>query len=376
LRPLDPSVPVSSDPSDPSAICLALGFGPFFVAQQQLLDRPDLVAARIAGESPGCYQLLGCRAALGELSGRLRHELTGPGRPAVGDWVAVADDGGGGRAIVHHVFDRRSALVRRAAGRTGAAQVVAANVDTFLIATSANRDLNLRRLERYLSATWDSGAAPVIVLNKIDLVAHSDVEAMVESIAPVAPGVAVVAVSAQTGAGFEGLDSLVGSGRTVGLVGSSGVGKSSVINRLLGREQLATAAIDADGRGRHTTTRRELIALPGGGVLIDTPGMRELGLVDDDGGLEASFADVAALAGSCRFRDCTHQREPGCAVNAAAASGELDPARLASYHKLVREIAASERRVDPAAAIRHKQHWKAIHMSMRARSRVDPKLKR
>lgn len=354
---------------------VSLGFGPFFAAQYELLGRPDLVPARIAGESPDCYRLLGCGATLGELSGRLRHDLVGLARPAAGDWVAVADQPDG-RAIVHHVFDRRTALVRRAAGRTAAAQVVAANVDTVLIVTAAHRDLNLRRLERYLSATWDSGAEPVIVVNKIDLVSGDEIDAMVRDIESIAPGVSIVPVSAQSGAGFDALEGRVAAGRTVGLVGSSGVGKSSVINRWLGRDQLATSPIDAEGRGRHTTTRRELIPLAGGGVLIDTPGMREVGLVADDGGLEASFADVAALAGSCRFRDCTHQAEPGCAVAAAAATGELDPARLASYHKLVREIAAGERRVDPVAAQRHKQRWKAIHSSLRARSKVDPKLKR
>ena len=214
------------------------------------------------------------------------------------------------------------------------------------------------------------------MVNKIDLVGGDELDGMVDSIESIAPGVPILPVSAQTGAGLEALAERITTGRTVGLVGSSGVGKSSVINRWLGREDLATAPIDAEGRGRHTTTRRELIPLAGGGVLLDTPGMRELGLVDDDGGLEASFADVAALAASCRFRDCTHRREPGCAVNAAAAAGDLDPARLASYHKLVREIAASERRVDPAAAQLHKQRWKAIHSSLRARAKVDPKLKR
>jgi ribosome biogenesis GTPase / thiamine phosphate phosphatase len=352
-----------------------VGFGPFFAAQHQLLDRHDLVPARIAGESPGCYQLLGCRAALGELSGRLHHELTGPARPAVGDWVALTDAGGGERAIIRHVFDRRTAMIRRAAGRSGAAQVVAANVDAFFIVTSADRDLNPRRLERYLSATWDSGAEPVVVLNKIDLAGEADIEAMVETIATVGPGVTVVAISAQTGAGFDALACHLGRGRTVGLVGSSGVGKSSVINRLLGREELRAGPLDAVGRGRHTTTRRELVALPGGAVLVDTPGMRELGLIEDGGGIDASFAEIAELAQECRFRDCKHEREPGCAVEAAAASGELDPARLAGYRKLVREIAAAERRRDPVAAERERLRWRAIHMAHRARAKVDPKLK-
>jgi ribosome biogenesis GTPase / thiamine phosphate phosphatase len=371
LRTSDPSSSESSEsvPLDVSS----LGFGPFFAAQHELLGRPELVPARVAGESPGLYRLLGARAALAELSGRLRHELTGLARPAVGDWVAVVDDEQGGRAIVHHVFDRRTSLVRRAAGRTGAPQIVAANVDTFFIVTSVQRDLNLRRLERYLSATWDGGAEPVIVLNKIDLADDSDVASLVATIDRVGAGATVLPVSAQTGVGFDRLARHLGAGRTVGLIGSSGVGKSSLINRLLGREQLATSPIDADGRGRHTTTRRELIPLPGGGVLVDTPGMRELGLVDDDRGIETSFADIAALAGSCRFRDCAHEGEPGCAVGAAAESGELPAERLASYRKLLREIAASERRRDPVE--RAKKKGRAIQVAMRARAKIDPKLK-
>lgn len=371
MRTSDPSSSESSEsvPLDVSS----LGFGPFFAAQHELLGRPELVPARVAGESPGCYQLLGCRSALAELSGRLRRELTGLARPAVGDWVAVALGEPGSRAIVHHVFDRRTSLVRRAAGRTGAPQIVAANVDTFFIVTSVQRDLNLRRLERYLSVTWDGGAEPVIVLNKIDLAGDADVAALVASIDQVGAGATVLPVSAQTGAGFDRLARHLGAGRTVGLIGSSGVGKSSLVNRLLGSEQLTTAPIDADGRGRHTTTRRELVTLPGGGVLVDTPGMRELGLVDDEGGIEASFPDIAALAESCRFRDCAHQGEPGCAVGAAAESGALSPDRLASYRKLLREIAAGERRRDPVQSQRSKQRWRAIHVAMRARAKLDRK---
>lgn len=363
----------SGPPGSVSSQVISLGFGPFFAAQHELLGRPELVPARIAGESHGCYRLLGCRASLGEPSGRLRHELGSLARPSVGDWVAVADDASGGRAVVHHLFDRRTSLVRRAAGRSGSRQVVAANVDAFFIVTAAHRDLNLRRLERYLSAVRDGGAEPVIVLNKIDLAGEDEVASMLDQIGRVGGGATVAAVSAETGAGLAALEEHLGPGRTVGLVGSSGVGKSSLVNRLLGREALAIAPIDGDGRGRHTTTRRELVPLPSGGVLVDTPGMRELGLVEDDGGLDASFADVAEAAGSCRFRDCAHQGEPGCGVEAAAASGELDPARLASYRKLVREVAASERRADPRARQEERRRWRAIKSSLRARAKLEPK---
>jgi ribosome biogenesis GTPase len=349
----------------------ALGFGPFFETRFKLLNRPDFVPARIAADGRGSFPLLGCSAPLGELSGRLRHQLGPLERPVVGDWVAIAD--GAERALIHHVLERRTAMIRRAAGTAGGGQVVAANVDLFMIVTSADRDFNPRRLERYLTAVWDSGAAPVIVLNKIDL---GGIDAILREIDSVALGAPVVQVSARTGDGLEALRARLGRETTVALVGSSGVGKSSLINRLLGGEVQRTLSLRSDGRGRHATTRRELIELSGGGILIDTPGMRELGLIEDAGGVDAGFADVAALAERCRYRDCGHQGEPGCVVEAAVKAGELDAARLAGYLKLRKEIAAAERRRDPALAGRDKRRWKSIHKSMRARSKVDPKFKR
>lgn len=340
-----------------------LGYSPFFASQFDRVDRPGLVPARIAADGPGIYALLGCRAPLGELSGRLRHELRGVERPVAGDWVAVAD--GGERAIIHQVLRRRTAMIRRAADTDATPQAIAANVDVFGLVSSANRDLNPRRIERYLSAVWDSGAAPVIVLNKVDLVA--DVWPLLESIEPVALGVPVVQVSALTGEGIEALRTHVGPGTTLGLVGSSGVGKSSLINRLLGVEAQHVSAIrEDDARGRHTTTRRELVPLPGGGVLIDTPGMRELGLIEDGGGVDAAFADIAELAATCRFNDCRHESEPGCAVQAALVSGALTEERLHSYGKLLREIAAAERKRDPVLAADERRRWKTITKEYRA----------
>ena len=349
-----------------------LGFDDFFASQLERLADPQWVPARIAAEGQSSFHLLGCRAPLGDLSGTLRGSLAKTERPVVGDWVAVVD--GNERATIQRVLERRTTLLRRAAGTLDEAQVVAVNVDVFFVVTAVNRDFNERRLERYVTAVWNSGAAPVVVLNKVDL--EADLADMLEAIDRAAVGVPVVRASAATGAGVEELRTYIAAGKTVGFIGSSGVGKSSLMNRLLGREVQAIGGLRHDERGRHTTTARQLIELPGGGLLIDTPGMRELGLLDDVGGIDTSFPDVAALAERCRFRDCAHESEPGCAVLAAAETGELPAERLASYRKLLAEIAAAERKRDPILAGRTKARWKEIHRAMRARSKVDPKLQR
>lgn len=350
----------------------SLGFDGFFAARLGELERADCVPARVIAEGQNSFHLAGCRAPLGDLSGRLLHSMHKLERPVVGDWVAVVD--GPERAAIQHVLERRTTLLRRAAGTQAEPQIVAVNVDVFFVVTAVNRDFNERRLERYVAAVWNSGARPVIVLNKVDL--DADLGPMLEAIERAAIGVPLVRASALSGEGLDDLRAHIVPGRTVGFIGSSGVGKSSLTNRLIGRDVQAVGGLRDDERGRHTTTARQLIVLEGGGVLIDTPGMRELGLLDDSGGIGASFADVLAFAEGCRFRDCAHAGEPGCAVQAAVDAGALPAERLASYHKLQREIAAVERKNDPILAGRSKARWKAIHKGLRARREIDPKLKR
>lgn len=350
----------------------SLGFDDFFASQLERLANPQWAPARIVAEGQSSFHLAGCRAALGDLTGKLLGSLSKAERPVVGDWVAVVD--GAERASIQRVLERRTTLLRRAAGTLAEPQVVAVNVDVFFVVTAVNRDFNERRLERYVTAVWNSGAEPVVVLNKVDL--ESDLDELLEAIDRAAIGVPVVRASAASGEGIEALRSYIGAGKTVGFIGSSGVGKSSLTNRLLGREAQAVSGLRNDDRGRHTTTARQLIELSGGGVLIDTPGLRELGLLDDIGGVETSFADVAAFAERCRFRDCAHESEPGCAVLAAVESGELPAERLASYRKLLAEIAAAERKRDPILAGRTKARWKEVHRALRARAKIDPKLQR
>jgi ribosome biogenesis GTPase len=350
----------------------SLGFDDFFASQLTRLGNPQWMPARISAEGQSSFHLSGCRAPLGDLTGKLLGSLAKTERPVVGDWVAVVD--GADRASIQHVLERRTTLLRRSAGTLDEAQVVAVNVDVFFVVTAVNRDFNERRLERYVAAVWSSGATPVVVLNKVDLA--EDLAPLLEAVEAVALDVPVVRASAASGEGLDELRHYIGAGKTVGFIGSSGVGKSSLTNRLLGREAQAVGGLRFDDRGRHTTTSRQLIELDGGGVLIDTPGMRELGLVDDAGGVEASFADVLVFAERCRFRDCAHETEPGCGVIGAVASGELPAERLASYRKLLKETAAAERKRNPVLAGRTKARWKEVHRALRARAKIDPKLKR
>jgi ribosome biogenesis GTPase / thiamine phosphate phosphatase len=310
-----------------------------------------LVPARVALEHKHAYVLLAERGEMaGEVLGRLlKRESARALLPVVGDWVAAEVRGDSGRASIHAVLPRRTAFSRRAAGEREEEQVLAANLDTVFLVCGLDADFNPRRIERYLTLARNSGAAPVVVLNKSDLCAET--EDRLEEVRRLAADVPVVAISAETGAGLAGIDPFLGRGRTVALLGSSGVGKSTLVNRLLGRARQAVGAVRGhDQRGRHTTARRELIPLPDGTLLIDTPGMRELQLWECAGeGLAAVFPEIVALAGGCRFRDCRHEAEPECAVRAALDTHELPAGRFASFLKLRAELDAREARPGSAA---------------------------
>ncbi len=312
----------------------------------------------------GLYTAAGETAA--EISGRLARDADWGGYPAAGDWVAAEPPQADGPAIIQHVLPRRTAFTRKAAGRTGEIQVVAANVDVAFLVASLNADLNPRRLERYLAAARQSGAAPVVLLTKADLCPDAAADlARVTAIAADAP---ILVLSSLTGEGLEAVRAHLGPGRTAVMVGSSGAGKSTLANVLLGSERMATAAIrEDDARGRHTTSHRELILLPGGGLLLDTPGMRELALGDAAEAITAAFEDIEALAASCRFSDCSHSNEPGCAVQAALESGELDGGRWRGYQKLTRETAHQARQEDPVLREQNRKRWIQIGKANRAR---------
>jgi ribosome biogenesis GTPase len=324
---------------------------------------PGCVPGRVIAAHRAAYDV----AADGDvvrtrLPGRLAHfEVTDV---AVGDWVGLRD------GLIRSVLPRRSALVRSAAGVTSESQTLAANVDIAFVVTSFGPDLEPRRLERYLVTVWESGASPEIVLTKSDR--FDDVAEMVAEVEAVGVGVPVWVVSAVTGEGVDEVRARIGRGRTAVLVGSSGVGKSTLVNRWLGEELLATSETRADDdEGRHTTTRRELLLLPGGGIVIDTPGIRELQLWDAaaSGALEEAFADVEEIAATCRFHDCAHGVEPGCAVRAALADGSLPQERYASWQKLQRELRSIAIRADARLRKEERKRWHQVTREARARTR-------
>jgi ribosome biogenesis GTPase len=338
-----------------------LGWNDAFAAAFQPHALPGMVAARVIRESRGVYGVsTGDRDLPAAASGRLWHGEDGGGQPAVGDWVAVRlptlpEEPG----LIRAILPRKSKFSRKAAGLRTDEQVVAANIDTIFVVTGLDHDFSPRRIERYLTATSESGADPVLVLNKADL--DDELEEHVREVEGIALGVPFHVISAKSGTGIDALTTYLQRGKTVGVLGSSGVGKSTLINRLLGSTVQRTGSVRAsDDRGRHTTTHRELFLLPGGGLVLDTPGMRELQLWEADEGLGTTFADIEELAAECRFNDCGHNGEPGCAVEAAVESGQLDAQRLESWRKLQGEMEQTRARQDGLAKLREKQRVKTI----------------
>ena len=338
-----------------------LGFTNFFETQFQTIqtEQSTKMIGRITLEHKHSYRVLTEQGEwLASVSGNFAYRaFSRKDYPAVGDFVLVEQMPGEERAIIHHLFERKSKFTRKMAGQAIDEQIVAANVDIAFLVMSLNADFNVRRLERYLIAAWDSGAKPVIVLTKSDLC--DDVTSYIQEVETIAFGVDVIAVSAVTSDGIEQLQQMLTEGITAALIGSSGAGKSTLTNVLLMAEKMKVSDIrEDDAKGRHTTTHRELVMLPTGACLIDTPGMRELQLWDQGDSLSASFSDIEQLAENCRFRDCTHKKEPHCAIRTAINEGTLEEVRLRSYFKLQKELAYIEKKANTDALLAEKRKFK------------------
>ncbi len=348
-----------------------LGWSPihqksYTACAQTLADPKITVPGRIAAVLPGLFRVWTEEGEItatlpGRLRGGLHEECP---QPAVGDWAALEAGGSGGSAVIRRILPRTSRISRNSAGQETREQVLAANVDIAFIVGSLNGELNFNRMERFLVAAFDGGTMPVMLLNKSDLLPESRVRA--SSLESRMPGVPVRVISALSGEGMEEVGGYLETGRTAVFLGSSGVGKSTIINRLLGREAVNTAGIsDYKDRGRHTTTSREMHLLGSGGIVIDTPGLRELQIWEGGNGVAQTFPDIEELAGRCRFDDCRHQGEPGCAVKEAVEEGAVSQERFRSYQKILREARFHQRRQSVRLRMEETRRWKSITKAMR-----------
>lgn len=340
-----------------------LGWDSFFLEHFSRCQIPEVIPARVISERRHAYRICGQPGELtAKISGRMRFQTrTGDQYPVVGDWVAVRPLPGEPKGVIEEILPRKSKFSRKVAGAETREQVVAANADTVFIVSGLDggRNFNLRRIERYITLAGSSGASPVAVLNKADLCPDTDV--FINSLEAVARSVPIHSISAREGTGLEIFQRYLTTGKTGAFLGPSGVGKSTIINALLGEERQETGEIrKSDRRGRHVTTRRELFLLPDGGAVIDTPGMREIQLWGDEDDLSEAFPDIEELARRCGFNNCQHQAEPECAVKEAVQRGNLDTSRLESYHKLQRELRHLAARADHGLRQEEKMKWKKI----------------